>query len=430
MIAFPSAERQRGLGTHRFEGDTDRIRVEKHTTPQTKQDKSSAKNKPWHEKRVSAKGKLVKGLLTSTNDVRISKKLIDQKGDTAVNDLRIGIVGLGWAAGAHINTFKSVQGAKVTRVCHSRPLDPALLENKYGIPLKVYSSFEEMLSDPDIDIVDICTPHSCHASQAVAAARAGKHLLIEKPISLNFEDARSIREAIRESGVNCCVCFECRFSKHFTLVKSCITEGLLGDIHYAEVDYYHGIGPWYGQFHWNVKKQMGGSSLLTAGCHALDGLLFFMDSEVDEVFAYGTRSKAEAFLPYEYDPTSVTMLRFKDGRIGKVASVIDCLQPYYFHIHLVGSKGSLLDNRLYSEKLRGMDKSRWSTLETALIDSGDVKDHPYQPQFQSFINAIRSGTRMPLTDFDTAMETHRVVFAAERSLETGRPVSLSEFALG
>ena len=147
---------------------------------------------------------------------------------------------------------------------------------------------------------------------------------------------------------------------------------------------------------------------------------------MEEVSAYSTRSKGEPFTPYEYDTTSVTILKFKDGRIGKVASVIDCLQPYYFHIHLVGSKGSLLDNRIYSEKLKGMDKTKWSTLETALIDSGDVKDHPYQPQFQAFIDSIHKGERMPRTGFETAMETQRVIFAAERSLQTRRPVRMSE----
>ncbi len=203
-------------------------------------------------------------------------------------------------------------------------------------------------------------------------------------------------------------------------------EGLLGDLHYAEVDYYHGIGPWYGQFPWNVKKDFGGSSLLTAGCHAMDMLLMMMDSEVEEVTSYSNRSSNPIFDPYEYDTTLVTLLKFKDGRIGKVASVVDCLQPYYFHIHLVGSEGSLLDNRIYSEKLKGMNKQRWSTLETSLIDSGDVSDHPYEPQFATFIEHLRKGETMPLTDFETAFESHRVVFAADKSAAEKRTVRMEE----
>ncbi len=343
-----------------------------------------------------------------------------------MSDLNVGLVGLGWVAGAHIETFKAVEGANVTAICSRREHDEAELEQQFGTPLKAYTDFDAMLADPDVHVIDICTPSPIHAGQAIAAAEAGKHLIIEKPIAITYDDAKNVREAIRKSGVSTCVCFECRYSAHFTMIRSVIDQDLLGDIHFAEVDYYHGIGPWYGQFAWNIKKDFGGSSLLSAGCHALDALLFFVDAKVEEVTSYGSKSRSEDFEPYEYDSTSVTILKFDDGRIGKVASSIDCYQPYYFHIHLVGSAGSLLDNRIYSAKLPGMIKEKWSTLETYPIDSGDVNDHPYQPQFQAFVDSIEKGEAMPLTDFDTAFESHRVIFAADRSAAEGRPVRLSE----
>jgi predicted dehydrogenase len=331
----------------------------------------------------------------------------------AKSERRVGVVGLGWAAGAHIETFKHVQGARVTAVCSRRRHDPASLEQKYGLPLQAYDDYEAMLADRSIDVVDICSPPWLHAEQAIAAARAGKHVLLEKPISLTWDDAKA------------CVCFEVRFSSQFQTIQSIVGQGLLGDIHYAEVDYYHGIGPWYGQFPWNVKKNGGGSSLLSAGCHAMDALLMIMGAAVEEVTSYATRSSNKTFAPYEYDTTSITLLRFKGGKVGKVASVIDCLQPYYFHTHLVGSEGSLLDDKFHSARL-GTDKSRWSTLATPLVDSGDVKDHPYQPQFQAFVDAIRSGGRMPLTDLETALESHRVIFAADLSARKGETVRLSK----
>src|SRR5688572_6895580 len=103
-----------------------------------------------------------------------------------MSDFRIGIVGLGWVAGAHIQTFKSVKGAAVTAVCSRRALDEKELERQYGVPLKAYRDLDSLLKDPSIDIVDICTPHPLHPEQAIAAARAGKHLIIEKPISIDF----------------------------------------------------------------------------------------------------------------------------------------------------------------------------------------------------------------------------------------------------
>ena len=106
-----------------------------------------------------------------------------------MSELNVGVVGLGWVAGAHIQTFKSVQGAKVTAVCSRRELKEADLEKEYGLPLKAYRSLDAMLADPKVDVIDICTPHSLHAEQAIAAAKASKHLLIEKPICLTYADA-------------------------------------------------------------------------------------------------------------------------------------------------------------------------------------------------------------------------------------------------
>jgi predicted dehydrogenase len=342
-----------------------------------------------------------------------------------MSQLNVGIVGLGWVAGAHIGAFNKIPGAKVTAVCSRRDLDEAAISAQYGTPLKAYRDYEAMLADPNIHVIDICTPHPLHAEQAIAAARAGKHLIIEKPIAIKYEDAVAMRKVIHEAKIKTCVCFEVRFSQQATVIQSIIQEGLLGELHYGEADYYHGIGPWYGQFPWNVKKDFGGSSLLTAGCHALDALLMFMGSEVEEVTSYSNRSSNPIFEPYEYDTTTVTLLKFKNGKLGKVASVVDCLQPYYFHIHLVGSEGSLLDNKFHSAKLK-LNKNRWSALSTALVDSGDVADHPYEPQFKAFVDSFETGKAMPQTDFDTAFESHRVVFAADLSAAEKRTVKLSE----
>src|SRR2546425_1871065 len=274
----------------------------------------------------------------------------------------VGIVGLGWVAGAHIGALKLISGVRVAAVCSRRQQDRGELEARFGIPLKVYKKYDQMLADPDVDVVDICTEHPEHPRQAIAAAQAGENLIIEKTIALTLSDAAAIRKAVRKARVHTCVCFECRYSGHFRLIRALLDQGLLGDLHYAEVDYYHGIGPWYGQYGWNIQKKMGGSSLLTAGCHALDGLLMFVDSPVKEVFAYATGSGHRDFEKYQYPTTTATLLRFANGTVGKVASVIDCLQPYYFHIHLVGSAGSLLDDKFYSEKLPGLNK-KWSKLE-------------------------------------------------------------------
>jgi predicted dehydrogenase len=148
-----------------------------------------------------------------------------------------------------------------------------------------------------------------------------------------------------------------------------------------------------------------------------------MGSEVVEVTAYNTQSKHEIFAKYEYPTTTTALLKFKNGAVGKCASVIDCFQPYYFHTHLCGSEGSILDNKLYSSKLHLRDKA-WTELPIALADSGDVADHPYQAQFQAFFDALDRNEAMPLTSYDEAFQSFRVLFAADQSAAEGRPIKL------
>jgi len=154
-----------------------------------------------------------------------------------------------------------------------------------------------------------------------------------------------------------------------------------------------------------------------------------MNSDVEEVSSYATQSANPVFTPYEYRTTSTTILKFSNGSVGKTAAVVDCLQPYYFHTHVVGSEGSLLDNKFHSQKLAGLNRHAWSNLSMKMLDSGDVSDHPYLTQFQAFFDALEQGKEMPLTSFHDAFVTHRVIAAADKSADDGRPVKLAEIPI-
>ena len=336
----------------------------------------------------------------------------------------VGVIGYGWAAGAHIGAINASSRAQVTAVCSSRALDPGALRSEHGSDIRSYRDLDQMLSQPDLHAVSICSYPQDHARHAIAAAQAGKHLIIEKPLALSWDDCVRVQQAVQKAGVYTCVGFECRYSSQFLTIKALLDQQLLGELHYGEVDYYHGIGPWYGQFRWNTRKDSGGSSLLSAGCHALDALLLCLGEDVESVSSYGASSRHPAFAQYEYPSTSVTILKFGNGRVGKCTSSIDCLQPYYFHTHLVGSEGSLLDNKFFSTRLGALDKSKWSELAMKLLDSGDVSDHPYQMQFETFFEAVEQGREMPLTSLNDALKTHRILFAADRSAASGHAVPI------
>ncbi|MGZ4988240.1 MAG: Gfo/Idh/MocA family protein [Limisphaerales bacterium] len=335
----------------------------------------------------------------------------------------VGIIGYGWVATAHIAAINASPYAQVTAVYSSRKLDNAELSAKHGSDITTYTDVKEMLKHPGLNVVSICSYPYQHTAHAVAAAQAGKHIILEKPLALSWKDCQKIEAAVKKAKVKTCVCFECRYSNQFQATKAVIDQGLLGDLHYGEIDYYHGIGPWYGQFRWNTRKDAGGSSLLTAGCHALDALRMCMGPDVTEVTSYDTKSKSKIFKPYEYTTSSVTILKFKGGRIGKCAAIVDCLQPYYFHTHLCGSEGSLLDNKFHSMKLH-TNKHAWSTLAMKMLDSGDVSDHPYQAQFDKFFESITAGVEMPLTSLKDALRSHEVIFAADKSAATGKSIRL------
>jgi predicted dehydrogenase len=338
----------------------------------------------------------------------------------------VGIIGYSWAATAHIGAINATRQAKVTAVCSARKLDPRELSTRHGCPIAVYSQLAAMLADPDVHVVDVTSYPDQHAEHFCLAARHGKHVIVEKPLAIEWNQILDMKRAVEETRIRTCVCFECRYSSQFLATKAVLDSGLIGRVHYGEIDYYHGIGPWYGQYRWNTKRHQGGSALLTAGCHALDALLLCMTDDVEEVTSYATQSASPIFQPYEYPTTSTTILRFGNGSVGKCAAVVDCLQPYYFHAHLVGSEGSILDNKFHSQKLAGLNRAAWSQLSMRMLDSGDVADHPYQTQFQAFFDALDEDREMPLTSFSDAFATHRVVAAADRSAAEGRPVRIAD----
>ena len=342
-----------------------------------------------------------------------------------MSKVKVGIVGLGWVSQGHMAAFNELPDVEVTAVCSRRDWDRAALEAQYGPEVKLYKDFAEMVRDPEVEVIDICSEHRMHVEQAILAVENGKHVMIEKPVSLSFDELERLRKVMERTSVKSTVYFELRFIPHFALIQSLLKQDMLGHLHYLEVDYYHGIGPWYGQFDWNIKKSEGGSSMLTAGIHALDALLYFKGGEVEEVQAYSTKSKADAFQPYEYDTSAIALIRFKDGSVGKCASCIDARQPYLFNIHLLGSEGAVWNNKVHSTRLEGVTPGEWIEFPTGQADSGDVLAHPYGPQMAHFVECIQQGKDSSI-NFDAAYATHKVVFAIEKSLEQGGPVKLSD----
>jgi predicted dehydrogenase len=339
-----------------------------------------------------------------------------------MSELGVGVIGTGWVVGEHVRGFTNNPHTTVRAICGRSKAKAEAKAAERGISCDYYDDVAAMLDRDDIQIVTVATPPHVHKDHAVAAAKAGKHLFLEKAMANTLEDCQAIRDAVAEAGVKSVVSFVLRWNPLFDIIKKQIADGTVGNIFYGEVDYFHGIGPWYGQYAWNIKKEVGGSSLLSAGCHALDALRYFMGGNVAEVTQYATAGKGADFAAYEYNPTTVTILKFEDGRIGKVASCIECIQPYVFDIKLMGTGGSIHNNKFFSREAYP-GQTDWTTVPTILPDSGDVTHHPFSGEADHLVDCIRNGVESHANVAD-AFITHEIVLAADQSGETGKPVSL------
>ena len=329
----------------------------------------------------------------------------------------VGIIGAGWVAGEHIRAFQSNPHTEVVALCSRTAAKAKAKAVETGIRCEILTGYEQLIAHQGVDIVAVATPPNCHREQAVAAAQAGKHLLLEKAMATTIVDCRAIRDAVAKAGIKSVVSFVLRWNPLFEIIKTQLADDAIG-----EVDYFHGIGPWYVQYGWNVKKDVGVSSLLSAGCHAVDAVRWFMGGEVVEVFQYSTFGKGADFRDYEYNPTSCTVCKFADGRVAKVSSCIECVQPYVFRINLVGKHGTIINNCVYSRK-KFPGQSTWVQVPTILPDSGDVTHHPFTHEVVHFVECILHDKESHVNVAD-AYKTHEICFAADLSGKEGRPVKL------
>jgi predicted dehydrogenase len=276
-----------------------------------------------------------------------------------------------------------------------------------------------LLRRDDVDIVDICTPNALHAEEIIAAAEAGKHIIIEKPAVMNLHELELVRDAVKKAGVKTQTCFELRWNPHVQSLRSMIDRGGLGKLFYVEVDYYHEIGPWWHGYTWGCNTRAGGpSATLVAGCHAVD-LLRYYGGDVTEVIAFGAKGHRA---DYEYEPTYSALVKFASGAIGKTGCSFEVESPYVMNQILHGSGGSVYNEKFYSKPWFA-GQAGWQTFNTIMLDSGDVRHHPYQPMMADMVEALNTD-RSPWNDIDESYCSHMLCLAIDRSIATGEIVKL------
>src|SRR5262249_16232553 len=248
----------------------------------------------------------------------------------------------------------------------------------------IYDSVEALLAHPGVDAVSICTPHSRHAQDAIAAAQAAKHCLIEKPVAMNLEQLHAMDAAIAKAGIRTVCGFVLRWNPSVAAAKALIAEGLLGEILFVQTDYWHNPEQSGYPGSENHLQHMDASAMLLGGCHAVDLARYLMDSDIVEVSAQQTAGEGD--LPFP--PMQAAVVKFANGKIGKVSACVEQWMPYQFNVDLLGTDGGLRDNRFYSRKLPGI--TDWATFPTVLPNSGAVSHHPFAGEVAHFLDCVQN----------------------------------------
>jgi predicted dehydrogenase len=349
--------------------------------------------------------------------------------------------GAGWVAGEHIKAFAANPHTEIRAISSRKESSCKKRADEAGLSdVAFYTDYEKALAHDGIDIVSVCTPQHLHAENTIAAAQAGKHLVIEKPIGNNPEETRAMLAAVQKAGVKSVVSFVLRWNPLFEVIKSMVADDALGDLYCVETDYQHDIASWWTGFEDARTVEKGVSAMATGGCHAIDAARWFAakgryeTATPIEVFAYsgGWRKGKDIEFnyhtnsfqpapPLEYDDLEMVMIRFDNGVIAKVSVNYGCIMPYTFPIEVFGNKGTIKDNRVWSHKYPG--QKDWVEIPTILPDSADVAHHPFVGQMNHVADCILND-RESHCNLEDAIKTHDIVFAAQEAYKTGQPVSL------
>jgi len=336
-----------------------------------------------------------------------------------MNKLGVGIIGCGAVAEEYVKAFEKDERSQVCALVDRDRAKADCYRDRYDLDCAIETDADNMLARKDVDIVVVCTPHDQHATYAIAAAQAGKHVIIEKPVALTLKDLRREQEAVKKAGVKTLVGFVLHWNPLLMTIDQLITQGAFGHIFMVEVDYMHRIWLTTEQ-KWYASRKQSGTAILTGGCHAIDALRWFARSEAEQVCAYQVKTEN----PIEYPGTISVNVKFENGTIGRSTTTFDARMPYRFNIGIYGTEGTLRNNELFAPKLFP-GQSDFMRIPCVLPDSADVAHHPFEGEVSHFLDCIIEDKR-PYPDLEDAAKTHAVCFAADRSAESGRPVAIRE----
>lgn len=337
--------------------------------------------------------------------------------------LGFGIIGTGAIAAHHAASINELPGCSLKAVCSSSPARAEEAAVKFGV--KAYSNVKGLVEREDIDVVAICTESGNHLEPALAAAGAGKHVLIEKPLEISLERADKLIAACRSAGVKLGVIFQNRYKPGYMRLKEAVSQGRLGKlllgnayIKWYRDEAYYSSSKWKGTLEGD-----GGAALINQGIHTIDLLLDIM-KEVESV--YGQVKTAVHAI--EGEDLGVALLNFKNGAMGTIEGGTSLYPGYPERLEVYGEKGSIIleGGQVTRWNIKGEEGNKAEAAAAEASGSSDPMAVDYKlhmAQIEDMVQAILED-REPLVNGETARKSLELILAIYTSSRENRLIRL------
>jgi predicted dehydrogenase len=343
-----------------------------------------------------------------------------------------GIIGCGMIAEFHTRAINEIEGARVVAAYTRNPANGAKIAGLAEGGCAVFDDLDAMLAQPGLDVVCVCTPSGAHMEPAVAAARAGKHVVVEKPLEITLRRCDAIIDACDRAGVRLCTIFPSRFSDANHRLTEAIDAGrfgrlTLGDtyVKWWRTQEYYDSGGWRGT--WDLD---GGGALMNQAIHNVDLLCWLMG----DVAAITAMTATLAHQRIEVEDTAVASLRFRNGALGTIEAATSAFPGLLKRTEIHGDRGSArveqdditlweFQERVPSDNEVFAAMAGKSGFKAGASDPRGITHVGHRDQLADFLRAIDEG-RAPIVDGREGRKSVEIIRAIYRSAETGAQVLL------
>ena len=344
--------------------------------------------------------------------------------------LGFGIIGLGLIADFHARAIAEAAGAKLVAVCGRDAGKARAFAANYGENIFSSNDLSALLARPDVEAVCIATPSGAHLEPTLAAARAGKHIVIEKPIEITLARMDELLAGVAATGVKLMPIFQARFGAGARTVKAAVNAGRLGRLSLASAYVKWQRTPAYYADSWHGTFALdGGGALINQAIHAIDLLQWFAGLPT-EIFSWNTR---RVHTGIEVEDTAVATLRYADGALGTIEATTAAFPGWARRIELCGENGSIVleDDRIIRWDFRIPQLGDEAILSAKADDSmrsgagspGAMSHQGHLRQIENLVAAIREGASLAV-DGPEARKAVALILALYRSAQSGQSVHL------